>query len=173
MGEHWEKLFDDAHRENGRGNVARADALVLLAIKEAEDLPADSPSFSSAQCSFALWQYGQERFAEAEIFQKKHIEAEKRCGIGERELANLTLWLAEMQMKQGKLDEAKSTIECAIERFPAGYLPELSGAYEDLASVEELMGDANGAFAARRKSVELRKEWNALVESRKSTLPAP
>src|SRR5207253_903761 len=102
-------------------------------------------SYSSAQCSFALWRFVQDRFAEAEVFQKRYIDTEKRLGIGERELANIMIWLAEMQQKQGKLNDAKQTIENAIDLYPQGYLPELSGAYHDLSSVLEEIGDSVSA----------------------------
>jgi hypothetical protein len=169
MIDRWQKLFDEARRENGLNNAGRADELVALAIQEAECLSPGTPNYSSAQGSFAIWRYVQDRFAEAEVFQKRYIESEKRVGIGERELANLTRWLAEMQQKQGKLDDAKQTIENAIGTYPDGCLPELSGAYNDLASVLEEMGDSGTASAAKRKAAELQKEWDEIVESRKPT----
>lgn len=156
MSEHWEKLFDEAKRENGLGNIERADELVSLAIREAQALPPDSSSYSSAQGSFALWRYFQDRFSEAEGFQKRYIDAERRIGIGDRELANAMMWLAEMQHKQRKLIIAKDTIESAIGLYPPSYFSELSGAYDVLATVLEELGDSTEASSAKRKSIELR-----------------
>jgi hypothetical protein len=115
MCDRWRQLFDSARHENGLGNFERADALVADAIREADQLRQDSPSYSSAQGSFALWRYSQNRFAEAERFQRRHIEAERRIGIGPRELASFTLWLAEMQHKQGHYHAARDTMILALE----------------------------------------------------------
>ena len=167
MTDRWQELFDEARRENGNNNPERAEELVALAIQEAEHISPDTCSYSSAQCSFALWRYVQDRFAEAEVFHQRYIDTEKRLGIGERELANMMMWLAEMQQKQGKLNDAKQTIEYAIDLYPQGYLPELSGAYNDLASVLEEIGDSAGASVAMKKSAEVCKEWDELVESRR------
>jgi tetratricopeptide (TPR) repeat protein len=169
----WQNLFDEARRENSLANLERAEALVSLAIEEAGKLPPDSTSYSSAQCSFALWRYCQDRFAEAEGFQIRYIDAERCIGIGDRELANLMMWLAEMQLKQGKLNIAQETIEKAIAVFPPDYLPELSGAYEVLASVFEGLGDSISASVAKTKSVELRRKWDGLVEGRRRSRASP
>ena len=166
MAERWEELFDQARAENGKGNAARAEELVALTVREADGLSHDTHSYSSAQCGFALWRYVQERFAEAEVFQQRYIEAERRLGVGGRELANMTMWLADMQRKQAKLNDARQTIEKAIRLYPGGYLTELSQAYDDLASVLSELGDAAGASGARKKSVELAEEWDEQVKAR-------
>jgi tetratricopeptide (TPR) repeat protein len=166
MAENWRELFDEGRRENGLENVERAEELFTLAIQAAENLPPDEESYSSAQGTFALLRHHQGRFAEAEAFQKRYIDAERRLGIGDRELGNLLMWLAEMQGKQNSFIVARATIEVAIKVYPAASLPELSQAYADLASVLAQLGDPTGASAAAKKSKELRTQWDALVASR-------
>lgn len=168
MNEHWKQLFDEARHVNGIGQLERAEELVTLAIANAESLPPDSTSYSSAQGHFALWRYCQDRFAEAEVFQIRSIDAAKRSGISDRELAGQMIWLAELQQKQGKWDSAKITIKNAIKLIPPGCLPELAYANEELASVLNKLGDTAAASSATMRSAELQKEWDALVASRTS-----
>ena len=160
------KLIDEARQANGDNNLELAEALLSRAIELADQMPRETREYSRAQGIFALWRFYQDRFAEAEIYQRRYMEAEKRLGLGERELANLTLFLAEMQQKQRKLGEAKATIENAINLFPPDP-SELSVAYADLASILAELGDSNGASIAGQKSAELRKEWDDIVAARK------
>jgi tetratricopeptide (TPR) repeat protein len=163
------KLIDEARRENGRDNVERAEALLSLAIQQADQMPVQTRDYSSAQGIFAMWRFYQNRFAEAEVFERRHIEVEKRLGIDRRPLANLTMWLAEMQQKQGKLSVAKRTIEEAIQIYHPEDLFELSNAYAQLGSVLKEMGDSVGASSAAKKSEESKKRWDEIVEQRRST----
>jgi tetratricopeptide (TPR) repeat protein len=163
VGENWRELFDEGRRENGLGDVQRAEELFTLAIQAAENLPPDLESYSSAQGTFALLRHHQGRFAEAEAFQKRYIDAERRLGIGAREMGNLLMWLAEMQWKQSNFVVARATIEEAIKAYPATSLPELSQAHADLASVLAQLGDPTGASAAAKKSQELRTQWDNLL----------
>jgi tetratricopeptide (TPR) repeat protein len=164
MDDYWQVLFDEARRENGNNNHERAEELVALAIQESELISPNTRSYSSSQCCFAMWHYIHNRFAEAEVFQQRYIDTEKQLGLGSRELGNLMMWLAEMQRKQRKLDECRQTIESAIGLFPDP--PDLAGAYNELASVLEEIGDSPGTAKAMKKSAELRHEWDQVVESR-------
>ena len=60
------------------------------------------------------------------------------------------------------------TIENAVDVFPD--LPDLAGAYSDLASVLEEIGDSSGATAARKRSAKLRKELEEVDESRRKAI---
>jgi tetratricopeptide (TPR) repeat protein len=160
------RLIDQARQANSVNDFDRAEMLLSLAIQQADKMPQDTRDYSTAQATFALWRFYQDRFAEAEIYQKRYMEAEHRLGIGQRELANLTMYLADMQQKQGKLDLAKQTIDNAINLYPRDCFSELSQAYEDLAAVLAQLRDPLGAASAKTKSVELRKEWEDITGAR-------
>ncbi len=172
MTDSWRELFDEARTENGKNNTARAEELVALAIQAAEHISPNTRSYSSAQCGFALWHHFHERYAEAEVFQQLYIDAEKRLGIGDRELGNLMMWLAEMQHKQGKLADTKTTIENAIVIYPDGCLPELSGAQQELSDVLKEIGDITLATQCRKTAIDLQREWDTIVAERQRKLNA-
>ena len=164
MKELWLQLFDDARFENGKSNGTRAEELMNLSIKAAEDISPNTRSYSSAQSGFALWHFTNERYAVAEPFQKRYIESEITLGIYPRELGNLYMFLAEIQLHQDDPGSALLTIDQAIEIYPADDFGELAAAYDKKSDLLSRRGRCEEAaeykslaneYERRQKDIEL------------------